>query len=137
MASYQPPTSPVLQKLLAPLADAYPGSQRRYDCTELGDLDFLETGVSRCLSAVASGRDFLQQHADRGRKDIAVDLFFKALKSGRRLANLESVNLGVARLMGGRCADPLACIGELSKFDIYAGDGHFHEAACHGFKGTA
>jgi hypothetical protein len=131
MANYQAPTSPVLQRLLEPLAAAYPGSRRRYDCAELGDLDFLETGVSRCLSAVASGRDFLQQHADGGRRDIAVGLFFKALGSGRRLANLESVNLGVARLMGSRCADPYAGIPELSKFDIYAGDGHFHEAACH------
>jgi hypothetical protein len=131
MANYQAPTSPVLRKLLEPLADAYSGSHPRYDCAELGDLDFLETGVSRCLSAVTSGRDFLQQHADRGRKDIAVGLFFKALKSGRRLANLESVNLNVARLMGSRCADPLAGITELSGFDIYAGDGHFHEAACH------
>jgi hypothetical protein len=29
------------------------------------------------------------------------------------------------------CTDPFAGIGELSGFDIFAGDGHFHEAACH------
>jgi hypothetical protein len=131
MATYQTPSSPVLERFIAPLADAYSGSQRKYDCTELGDLDFLETGVSRCLSAVTSGRDFLQQHGDSGRKDIERTLFFKALESGRRLENLVSVNLDVARLMGSRLADPLAGIEELSRFDIYAGDGHFHEAACH------
>ena len=131
MATYKTPDSPVLARFIAPLTDAYSGSGRRYDCRELGDLDFLESGISRCLSAVTSGRDFLQQHADHGRKDIAVDLFFKALKSGRRLANLESVNLNAARLMGSLCADPFAGIAELSGFDIYAGDGHFHEAACH------
>ena len=120
-----------MRKLLAPLAGAYLGSLRRRSCTTLGDLDFLETGVSRCLSAVSSGRDFLQQHGDRGHTDIEVSLFFKALKSKRRLANLESVNLDVARLMASRCPDPFAGIGELSGFDIYAGDGHFHEAACH------
>jgi hypothetical protein len=131
MAYHIPPTSPVITKLLAPLLDAYSGSLRKYACTALGDLDFLESGISRCLSAVTSGRDFLQQHADKGRKDIERTLFFKALKSGRRLANLVSVNLNVARLMGSRLADPLAGIEELSGFDIFAGDGHFHEAACH------
>jgi len=78
-----------------------------------------------------SGRDFLQQHGDHGRKEIERTLFFKALKSGRRLCNLTSVNLNVAHLMRSRLPDPLAEIGELSNFDIYAGDGHFHEAACH------
>jgi hypothetical protein len=131
MAYHLPPTSPVTNKLLAPLVEAYAGSQRKYDCTGFGDLDFLETGVLRCISAVTSGRDFLQQHADRGRKDIAVDLFFKALKSGRRLANLESASANVTRSVAARAADPYAGMGELAGFDIYAGDGHFHEAACH------
>lgn len=131
MATYQPPTSPVLARLIAPLLDAYSGSQHKYDCRELGDLDFLESGITRCLSAVTSGRDFLQQHADSGRKEIERTLFFKALKSGRRLKNLQSVNLNIASLMASRLADPLAGIEELAKFDIYAGDGHFHEAACH------
>jgi len=131
MATYQPPTSPVISRFIEPLADAYSGSQRKYDCRELGDLDFLESGITRCIGAVTSGRDFLQQHADGGRKDIERTLFFKALKSGRRLENLASVNLNVASLMGSRLDDPFAEIRELSGFDIYAGDGHFHEAACH------
>lgn len=131
MAYHLPPTSPVLARFITPLTDAYSGSQRKYDCRELGDLDFLESGISRCISAVASGRDFLQQHGDSGRKDIELTLFFKALKSARRLENLVSVNLNVARLMGSRLADPLAGVEALSGYDIYAGDGHFHEAACH------
>ena len=131
MATYQAPESPVLARFIAPLIDAYSGSQRKYDCRELGDLDFLESGISRCISAVTSGRDFLQQHGDSGRKEIELTLFFKALKSKRRLDNLASVNLNVTRLMRSRLSDPFAGIDELSDFDIYAGDGHFHEAACH------
>ncbi len=131
MANYIPPTSPVITKLFAPLLEAYSRSLRKYACTSLGDLDFLESGISRCLSAVASGRHFLQTHGDKGRKDIERTLFFKAIKSARRLANLVSVNLNVARLMGSQLADPFAEIEELSGFDIFAGDGHFHEAACH------
>ncbi len=128
---YALPNSPVCTELLDPLADAYESSLRRYSCTEFSDLDFIEAGVCRCLSAVASGRDFLQQHSDAGRKDVSVDLFFKALKSERRLANLESVCGKVASLMPSHITDPYADIKQLSNFDIYAGDGHFHEAACH------
>lgn len=131
MAHRISPTSSVITKLLAPLFDAYSRSLRKYACTELSDLDFLESCISRCISAVSSGRDFLQQHADSGRKDIELTLFFKALKSTRRLANLVSVNVNVARLMAYRLFDPFAEVEELSSFDIYAGDGHFHEAACH------
>lgn len=131
MATYQAPTSPVLTRLIAPLTDAYSGSQHQYECKSLGDLDFLESGVSRCISSAASGRAFLQQHGDGGRKEIERTLFFKALQSGRRLANLVSVNLNLARPMGSQLADPFAGIKELSGFDIYGGDGHFHEAACH------
>jgi hypothetical protein len=131
MVTYQTPDSPVFARFIAPLIDAYSGSHRKYDCRELGDLDFLESGISRCISAVTSGRDFLQKHGDNGRKEIELTLFFKALKSNRRLDNLTSVNLNVARLMRSRLSDSFAGIDELSDFDIYAGDGHFHEAACH------
>ena len=131
MASYITPSSPVIARLLEPLSDAYSGSHKKYDCTELGDLDFFEAGISRCISNVASGRDFLQQHGDNGRREIERTLFFKALKSERRLTNLTSVNLNIARLMASRLSDPLTEIKELSGFDVYAGDGHFHEAACH------
>ncbi len=104
MATYQAPASPVLARFIAPLTDAYSGSQRKYDCREFDDLDFLESGISRCISAVASGRDFLQQHGDNRRREIERTLFFKALKSARRLENPASVNLNVARLMGtGSC----------------------------------
>ena len=131
MTSYQPPDSPVITRLIAPLSDAYSGSQHRYECKSFCDLDFLEAGVSRCISGSASGRDFLQQHGDGGRKDIERTLFFKALKSGRRLDNLVSVNLNLLRPMASQLDDPFAGIGELAGFDIRAGDGHFHEAACH------
>ena len=131
MASYETPKSPVIARFIKPLTDAYSGSQKKYKCKSLGDLDFLESGISRCISAVTSGRDFLQQFADAGRKLIEVTLFFKALESKRRLTNLISVNLNLTRFMKSRLADPFAEIKELAGFDIYAGDGHFHEAACH------
>ena len=131
MAFYTASNSPVFTKLFAPLASAYAGSDTRYDCPELTDLDFLEMGVLRCLSSSQTGRDFLQHHADHDRKEVSDDLFFKALKSGRRLANASSVNTRIAPEMASRLNDPYADIPELAGFDLHAGDGHYHAAACH------
>lgn len=88
-------------------------------------------GVLRCVTDSRTGRDFVQRHADHGRKEVSVDLFFKALKSGRRLENLQSLSPQLAARMTARCDDPFAAIPELDGFAVRAGDGHYHAAACH------
>ncbi|MDB4673604.1 hypothetical protein OAF27_02205 [Verrucomicrobiales bacterium] len=110
MATYLPSSSSVFSTLFSPVRAAYPGSQKRYNCTSLGDLDFIEAGLLRTLSSAKTGRDFLQHHGDAGRKDITVDHFFKALKSGRRLGNLRSVNSLLAPFLKSRCTDPFSSI---------------------------
>lgn len=131
MATYHTSNSAVLGNLLAPALDAYQGSSNTYDCAKLTDLDFIEMGVARCVGDAQSGRGFLQAHSDNGRADISVDLFFKSLQSQRRLDNLISVNSRLAPLMSELCSDPYADHSELSGFDLIAGDGHYHSAACH------
>lgn len=91
-------------------------------------------GVARVVSESMTGRDFLQRHADNGRKEVELTLFFKALQSQRRLANLASVNLALAPVMKASCLDPFAAVPELKKFAIYSGDDHYHGAACHDVK---
>jgi hypothetical protein len=56
--------------------------------------------------------------------------FFKALKSPRRLANITSLNGLLAQPMKRRIADPYAQCKELDDWDLYAVDGHYHQAAC-------
>jgi len=131
MPSYQSSDSPLFQHLFHPVIDAHSRSGKRYDCSELSDLDFIEMGVNRCLSAARTGRDFLQHHGDHGRKGIDVSLHFKALQSERRLANLRSLNSLIAPLLNQRVADSFASIAELDDFAIYAGDGHYHGGAAH------
>lgn len=131
MAHYQRSTSPVFSRLFGPVAEAYARSARPYDCTRLTDLDFLEMGVLRSLTDSRTGRDFVQRHGDHGRRQVSVDLFFKALKSRRRLANLQSLGPQLAAEMAARCDDPFAGIPELDGFAVRAGDGHYHAAACH------
>lgn len=131
MAHYQPSKSPVFSRLFAPAAEAYASCARPYGCARLTDLDFIEMGALRALTDSRTGRDFVQRHGDHGRKQVSVDLFFKALKSKRRLANLQSLGPQLAVPMAARCDDPLAGIPELEGFAVRAGDGHYHAAACH------
>ena len=131
MATYIPSKSTVFENFFSPVLDVYSNSSKRYQCTALSDLDFLEMGVLRCLSASQTGRDFLQHHGDHGRLAIDFDLFFKSLKSQRRIDNLYSVNHLFDPLLTEAVVDPFAKIPELDGFAIYAGDGHFHAAAVH------
>ncbi len=125
------PTSPVHQRLFAPLLAMYPQSQSQYVCREIPDLEFLQMGVLRLLSPSKSGRDFLQLYGDCSGSDIEVSLYFSALESGRRLKNLQSINDLVARQVRRTLPNPLNGIPELDDFDISSGDGHYHAAACH------
>jgi hypothetical protein len=131
MASSQHPDSPVFRRFFQPAHDAFAGSAHRHLCHRISDEDYLAAGVLRCVSDSRTGRDFLQRHGDGGGSDIAVDLFFKAIQSERRLKNLASINAGLAPLMAASSVDPFASIPELKDFAIYAGDGHYHAAAVH------
>lgn len=134
MATYQHSPSPVFQAFFQPALDSFFGSFSRYECHQLTDEDFLESGIQRCLSASRTGRDFLQRHADRDRKTGSIDLHFKALQSKRRLANITSVNRALAVAMSKRIEDPFKANPELNGFAIYAGDGHYHSPAVHDSK---
>ncbi|MFK5924234.1 MAG: hypothetical protein QM496_18815 [Verrucomicrobiota bacterium] len=54
---------------------------------------------------------------------------FKALKSKRRLANLKSLNQQLNRIGHRLLPDAFEHYPELGGFDIYAGDGHYLQAA--------
>jgi hypothetical protein len=113
-----------------PLLRAYPSSEAQYRCRTISDLDYAALGVSRCISHAKSGHEFLQHHIDSGREGTTVDLFFKSLKSGRRLANLTSLNAQLLPAMARKVEDPFMRHKELKNFDFYAADGHYQKAAC-------
>lgn len=117
------------QKFFNPVTDLYPGSDRRYDCPGISDLHYCQLGVLRCLSTATTGQQFLQHHADENVSNIEPGHFFKALKSPRRLQNLNSLNDLLAQPMHQRVTDPYAQCPELNGWDLYAVDGHYHHAA--------
>lgn len=117
-------------RFFAPLEELYPKSERKYDCQTLSDLDFAALGTLRCLTHAKTGHEFLQDHAEKGGRDENPDLFFKALKSKRRLANLTSSNDALAPIMAEQIEDPLGHFSELKGYHFFAADGHYQKAAC-------
>ena len=118
------------QRFFADISALYPGSARPYDCPGISDIHYCQLGVLRCLSTATTGQQFLQHHADENVADIEPGHFFKALKSPRRLQNITSLNDLLAQPIRQRIADPYAQCPELSGWDLYAVDGHYHHAAC-------
>jgi hypothetical protein len=106
-------------------------SRFRRNCPALPDELWLEAGVRRCLGLFQSGRDFLQDLADRHDTEILRTTFFESLKSKRRLALLSEILAHVQAHMRRVLPDPFAAFKCLRDFDIFAGDGHFVSAASH------
>lgn len=131
MATYKPSNSIVFQQFFSPVTEVYSKSEKQYRCTTITDLDFLEMGVLRCLSNSQTGREFIQHHGDHDRLDVEIDPLFKALKSKRRVANLQSINRLIKPIVKSRINDPFKSISELDSFALYAADGHFHAGAVH------
>lgn len=122
--------TPTAARFFAVLEELYPSSNRRYDCHVLSDLDYSVLGIMRCISHAKTGHEFLQHHAEHGGRDENADLFFKALKSKRRLQNLTSLNEALAPVMSAKLREPIAHSPELKGYHFYAADGHYQHAAC-------
>ncbi len=131
MPSTPPCKSIVGVEFFKPLGGFLDLSRSRRNCPALADELWLEAGIRRCLGLFQSGRDFLQDLADRHDTGILRTTFFESLKSRRRLALLSEVLAQVQVLMRRSLPDPFAAFKYLADFDLYAGDGHFISAASH------
>jgi hypothetical protein len=121
----------VSDEFFRPLLRLLDSSRFRRNCPALPDDLWLTSGVRRCLGLFQSGRDFLQDLAERHDTEILLTTFFESLKSRRRLALLSDVLAKSQMHMRREMPDPFAAFQSLNDFDLYAGDGHFIAAACH------
>ena len=130
------PNTPVCKSIVGvqffkPLRRFLELARSRRNCPALPDELWLEAGIRRCLSLFQSGRDFLQDLADRHDTEINRTTFFESLKSKRRLALLTEILAQAQVHMRRSLPDPFATYKCLEDFDLYAGDGHFIAAASH------
>jgi hypothetical protein len=100
-------------------------------CPELSDPDWVALGLQRALHESPTGRGFLQTHG----ADLAFcptySHYFHTLKSARRLQLLQELNGRLSDRLRETLPDELAGFPQLDNFDLYAGDGHWHQAASH------
>jgi hypothetical protein len=136
--------SAVSNSFFRPFNNALSNAKNTYLCHAISDQNWLQTGVLRCLENFQSGRDLLQSLNEVQNIQIGLTTLFESLKSSRRLALTREVNLALLGDLvdANQCVcpqkSPSACpwrevdpTGSLDAFDLYAGDGHFHAAACH------
>lgn len=122
----------VSDQFFGPMVDALKkcqSYQRR--CPSLSDQQWLKCALKRVIFNNRSGRDFLQTLAEVFNHSIGVSHFFETLKSKRRNQMVAAVNHQLHLLMNQKMEDPFKPFAKLNKFDVYAGDGHYLEHACH------
>ena len=116
-------------QFLEPLHSALSRSRETRSCPALPDKDWLLGGVTRCIHSVDSGRDYLQMV---GKLTLGITTYFESLKSNRRLKLVTEVANDIEMQMRGSSNDIISeHIPQLEDYDVWAGDGHWHEHATH------
>ncbi len=117
----------------AVLAERHPLWTR--SCPELNDIDFIRLGLLRCISAVDSGRHFLQTNEEIHGHMLPHSTYFKSLKSHRRTRMLEAFEQQSYQLhhetLLSQGIDYLKTFPELDEYTVEAADGHFIDHASH------
>lgn len=119
----------VTDAFFQPLAGLAAASPAARTCPELSDENWLRLGLQRVLESSPSGRGFLQEHGPRFEDTPKLSNYFASLHSERRLSVLQDVN--VALLNSTAFGDRLSQVPELSNYECFALDGHWHEGATH------
>lgn len=121
--------------VLSTLIDLGFDHTRHERACKFSDRDFITMGCHRVLGSFQSGRDFLQHKLEVDGQSLARSTFFKALSSDRRFQLTKDVSQGIFKViqreMDSLGVDYFKDFSELDEYDIYAGDGHFIEHACH------
>ena len=121
--------SGVIDNFFQPISGLAAASPAARDCPEFADEQWLRVGIQRALELVTSGRGFLQEHGPRFEAPPTLSNYFASLQSPRRLEVLADVNR--ALLATASFGDRLADTPELARYDCFALDAHWHEAAAH------
>jgi len=131
MKSHKKPIT-LLEEFIAPLKPLLLSSSYRRSCPKVDDEQWVITGLLRVFTQESSSRGFLQQLSDQMQQYIPCSSFFKSLHSKRRLQFCQDLNERLAvSVKASGMEDLLTAFPSLSKYDIYAGDGHYRAAAVH------
>jgi hypothetical protein len=126
-------TSSVFKKFVLPALELLDGNTYFRKCLTLPDAFWIQIGLLRVISNEVSGRAFLQNLLMVGNGLLKISHFFETLSSMRRLKLCSEVSIKLEQKVNHQRThkDIFKDLPELDLFDIYAGDGHYHSAACH------
>ena len=124
-----PHTPRVNDAFLQPLTGLVAASAQHRPQLDFTDEHWLRLGLQRVLESVPSGRAFLQEHGPRFDSMPGRSNYFYANGSPRRLDLARDVNR--ALLTAATLPDRLEHLPELAKYECFALDGHWHQAAAH------
>jgi hypothetical protein len=128
----------LLEKLIARSFD-YTRNTRK--CMGISDTEFIDMAFDRVMGEYCSGRDFLQKKNEVDDAGVARATFFSALQSSRRLKLMEDIsgafNNEIDRYMEVFNTDYLRDFPEIANFQVFSGDGHYINHACHTKKDTS
>ena len=124
-------TSEVRNQFLQPLAEVFSQVTARRNCPVESDWDWLRKGVDRVISNGRSGQDFLQTFQLFWPQPMQVGPYFEKLASDRRLLMVTEGSARLRSRVDALRVSPLAAFAALDGFEVYAGDGHYLEAATH------
>ena len=109
--------------------ERHPAWQR--SCPEMNVIRF---GLLRSISAVDSGRHFIQTAEEVHGELLPHSTYFKSLKSSRRTRMLEAIERQSYKIHCDHLAssgiDYLKSFPELDEYTVEAADGHFIDHAC-------
>jgi len=112
-----------------PLDGLVAASPLTRSCPEFSDEQWLHLGIERTLEPVVSGRAFLQEHGPRFEHTPGLSNYFFSLQSQRRVDLARAINLAV--IAAAHLPQRLDHLPELAKYECFALDGHWHQAATH------
>ena len=124
-------TTTVNEIFFGPLQGLTVASPFHYPCRELDDELWLLLGVDRVLKSARSGRGFLQEHAPSRVDALGHSTYFASLNSSRRQRLAGDVNEQLMAAATPLLRDRLDHMPELARYEIFAVDGHWHQAATH------
>ena len=124
-------SSEVRHQFFEPLRAVYDQATTLRKCPVESDWDWLTKGVDRVLSTARSGRDFLQTFQLFWPREVQVGAYFEKLASDRRLGMVAECSALLRQRVDALRLSPLSQFESLAEFDLYAGDGHYLEAATH------
>ncbi len=120
-----------MEKAIA--AERFPLWKR--ECDAIDDVTFSRHGLRRCISAVQSGRHYLQVTDEIYDEAICHSSYFNALKSPRRMNMVKAIEKQSYQLQSETLSsldvNYLKQFPELDGYRVEAADGHFIQHACH------